>query len=216
MITISKYTDTQADEYSLTQDKINSCLATLNEAIDTYEEDETKQDFSTFEYSGAYYTGMQKDLPAAPILKQPVIIQLTPNYRLMIGYINAVGNNGYFIGTASMKMTNDITETITNSSTTEDYVEEWSYTEPDEPQTTTTSTVEDYKESTDYWTDEGTITHYTQITYDVELEEDVDEEDTPIYRYSGTKTTTTWDVYEYTRTIDMNRNIEINMKYRSR
>lgn len=220
MITISKYTDSKTNEYAYTQNKLNTCFTSINTAIDNYTEEETVQTFQEFSFDGSYYTGMQKELPSAPVGKYPVLAYLSPNYRIMVGYLSAVGSTGYFYGTAPMTITEDFSDTIVDSETEEEYAQDWSYAIPDPPEDTLEEEAEDFSEEKTYndetiYEDEGTITHYTKVSYDVTLEEDVDSDDETIYRYSGTKTTTIWDVKEYTRTVDMNRDIEFSIKYRS-
>lgn len=211
---ITRYADNDGNDFSLTQDKINACLAAIEDTIDNVEEDTTEQVFGQFTWSGSYYTGMQVELDSAPIVKEPVMVQISPSYKVLVGNIYAIGDKGYFVGTIPMSQSFDISNSEYVSEETVEYVTSWQSLRPSIPETTTTTVVEDYTYSDENYSDEGTITHYTQTSYNVEVQTSVSSE--PKYRLYGTKTVVKWNELQYTRTIDMNRTIDINMKYRRR
>lgn len=208
---ISTYTNETDTESALTQNKINATLLALDTAIDTATEETTEQDFGTFKFSGSYYTGKRIDLDSAPVMTVPVLYSLANNYRILIGQLSSVGNKGYFIGTIDMSHKTEITETVYTSEKTEEYASEWEATD-NPPADTDTTEEQDIYDKTEWWVDEGTKTVHTQITYDVEQETRV-EDDTTEYRYAGTVSTVVYEERNYTRTIDMNRDIDIDMKY---
>lgn len=219
MTYISTYSDEKSKNSSLTQDKINSCILALHEAIDTYEEDKTVQSYGHFVYDGAYYTG-KRIATDAPVYDEPVLIYIDSSTRIKIGTITAEGNTGYLYCSIPMLYSYEDSFTDILSNTTEEYASEWSTTD-EPPQDDVEETDTDYSKTTDVYTDSGVLKDITYTKYEVEREtrevEDDDEETHTEYRYVGTVTVLHYTLLEYTRNIDMSKvDMHIDMKYLKR
>lgn len=219
MTYISTYSNEKSKNSSLTQDKINSCILALHEAIDTYEEDSTVQSYGHFVYDGAYYTG-KRVATDPPVYDEPVLVYIDDSTRIKIGTIVGEGETGYLYCSIPMLYSYEDSFTDIISNTTEEYTSEWSVTD-EPPQDDVEETDTDYSKETDVYTDSGTLKDITYTSYEVEREtrevEDSDDEAHTEYRYVGTVTVLHYTLLEYTRNIDMSKvDMHIDMKYLKR
>ena len=193
--------------HAMSQAKLNACIKSMNDMIDTFEPDETKQDYGELLLENVqYYYGLTKQFDA-PSEEMP-ITDTIGEYAIVIGKLDHKGN---FITTLGVLTSDHLTDYQLTYVNTESYIGP-SQVNPPMPSASETIENEPINDTISdkgaVITDVGTKSLHTLITY-YDLRLVVDREDittTPPTVYShweGTKQTRDFIIRSYTRSANL-------------
>ena len=192
--------------HALSQAKLNACFKSMNDMIDGFEPDETKQDYGELRLENVqYYYNYTKQFDA-PSEELP-IIDTIGNYAVVIGNLDAKGN---FITTLPVLSRDSLSDYALTYVDTEAYR---GPTQENPPMPSAEETIENepindtINDSGAVITDVGTKAIHTLITY-YNLRLVIDTEPTEEHpqgtaHWEGTKQTREFIIRSYTRSLNL-------------